>query len=47
MKGLGWFVAAPIVLMALIPICIGAVIFAPVVLLLALLCVAGESKTQP
>jgi hypothetical protein len=47
MKGLAWFVAAPIVLMALIPICIGAVIFSPVVLLLVLLCVAGEGKTEP
>jgi len=47
MKGLGWFVAAPVVLMALIPMCIGAVIFAPVILLLALLCVAGEGKTGP
>jgi hypothetical protein len=46
MKGLGWFVAAPIIAMALIPLCIGAVIFFPIVIVLALLCVAGQ-KAEP
>ena len=44
MKVLGLIVVVPLMLMAAIPILMGAAIFAPVIILLALACVWSEKR---
>jgi len=44
MKGLGLITAVPLTLLAAIPILMGAAIFAPVIILLALACVWIEKR---
>jgi len=47
LKTLGTIIGAAFVAMAAIPITIGAVIFAPVVVPLALICVSSEGGDKP
>jgi len=46
MKTLGFLIALPLIVMAAIPFFMGAVIFAPVILLLAFLCVWAENRRE-